>query len=368
MYYLKQKNYDEFTCIADKCPENCCSFWQIMVDDESLSKYEKMAEADDRIRNALDIQGKCFRQTDGGCNFLDPDGLCHLQRTYGETALCDTCRSYPRHVEEFENVREYTLTLSCPEAARMLLNDTSPMELVISEDDEDEEFEDFDYILYDKLTEAREKIKNFVQDRSIDILTRMKAMLVFAKELQEKLDDDDIFGMDDVQLMSGETSDSDPLKTEVFDSAFEFERLKHISSVLFRLEPLHDDWMDIAGGIWDKVFSDSAELEKVKALMERHAVPAEQILMFFVYTYFCGAVYDDWIYSKIAIAVYSTIWIFCMLYAGGGDCAAGSDQITGTFSHNETDSLIKAAWSYARETEHSDVNLDLLEGWFMDNM
>ena len=357
MYYLKQKHFDNFKCIAGDCPENCCSFWQIITDDESLARYEKMAEDDIRIKEALNVKEKCLRQTNGSCNFLEPDGYCYLQRTYGESALCDTCRIYPRHVEEFENVREYTLTLSCPEAARMLLTDTDPMDLEESEDDKEEEFEEFDYILYDKLVEARNKIKNIAQNRSIDICMRLDAVLAFGRGLQDMLDDDAVFGMDEVSIDLPEgCTDND---SETVESVFEFERLKYLSSVLFRLEPLHDDWADILDSLWDNVFSYEGEMEKVRAVIERNTVPAEQILMFFIYTYFCGAVYDGWIYSKAAMAVYSTIWTFCMLYSQ-------SEKDDGPA--NETDSLIKAAWSYARETEHSDINLDLLEEWFMDNM
>ena len=358
MYYLKQKNYDKFKCIAGDCPENCCSFWQIITDDESLARYEKMAEDDIRIKEALNVKEKCLRQTNGSCNFLEPDGYCYLQRTYGESALCDTCRIYPRHVEEFENIREYTLTLSCPEAARMLLTDFAPMDFDQSEDDQEEEFEDFDYILYDKLAEARNKIRSCVQDRNTDICKRLDAILAFGKELQGKLDDDDVFGMDDVGISPAK--EYHEIAPETFEPVLEYERLKYISSVMFRLEPLHDDWADILDSLWDNVFSYEGEMEKVRAVIERNTVPAEQILMFFIYTYFCGAVYDGWIYSKIAMAVYSTIWIFCMHYS-----QIGKDGVTEEY---ETDSLIKAAWSYARETEHSDINLDLLEEWFMDNM
>ena len=40
----------------------------------------------------------------------------------GEKSLCRTCRQYPRHMEEFENVREASLSLSCPEVAKLLLS------------------------------------------------------------------------------------------------------------------------------------------------------------------------------------------------------------------------------------------------------
>ena len=35
----------------------------------------------------------------------------------------------------------------------------------------------------------------------------------------------------------------------------------------------------------------------------------EQILVFFVYTYFCGGVYDDMIYTKAVLSVFSVLWI-----------------------------------------------------------
>ena len=75
--------------------------------------------------------------------------------------------------------------------------------------------------------------------------------------------------------------------------------------------------------------------------------------MFFVYTYFCGAVYDDMIYTKIALSVFSVVWIqeFFMALWAEKQGQIGMDE------------LIETAYSYAREVEHSDLNLDILEEW-----
>ena len=35
----------------------------------------------------------------------------------------------------------------------------------------------------------------------------------------------------------------------------------------------------------------------------------EQLMMFFVYTYFCGAVYDDMVCSKMEMALFSIRWV-----------------------------------------------------------
>ena len=71
--------------------------------------------------------------------------------------------------------------------------------------------------------------------------------------------------------------------------------------------------------------------------------------MLFLYTYFCGAVYDGWIRSKTMLSVCSVKWIFYTALAKGGS----------------KEDLIRAAYRYAREIEHSDVNLDKLEEFFM---
>ena len=75
--------------------------------------------------------------------------------------------------------------------------------------------------------------------------------------------------------------------------------------------------------------------------------------MFFVYTYFCGAVYDDMIDSKIALSVFSVVWIqefFMALWITRQGKVSSED-------------MIETAYSYAREVEHSDLNLDILEKW-----
>ncbi|MEI3218527.1 MAG: flagellin lysine-N-methylase [Lachnoclostridium sp.] len=63
-----------------------------------------------------------FRQdSEKRCAFLNDDNLCDLYTELGKDSLCKTCSPYPRHVEEFEGVREITLSVSCPEVAKILL-------------------------------------------------------------------------------------------------------------------------------------------------------------------------------------------------------------------------------------------------------
>ena len=145
MIYSYPDYYKKFRCIADKCPDTCCSDWQIVIDDESLEKYRNYAGEYRQTlhRNIQWEEGVFGHNRKGKCAFLRDDGLCDMYKHMGKDSLCTTCREYPRHTEEFENIREISLSLSCPEVARILMQKTEPVTFVCEEDDE-EEYEDDD--------------------------------------------------------------------------------------------------------------------------------------------------------------------------------------------------------------------------------
>ena len=49
MLYTYPNYYDKFKCVADKCIDTCCAGWQILIDDESMEKYNKEHTGDERI-------------------------------------------------------------------------------------------------------------------------------------------------------------------------------------------------------------------------------------------------------------------------------------------------------------------------------
>lgn len=105
--------YKEFSCIAGACPDTCCAGWQIVIDDKSLKKYKRVKGTfRNRLHNDIDWKEKVFRQYEKRCAFLNEDSLCDIYSEVGKRMLCDTCRKYPRHIEEFEGLREYSLSVS----------------------------------------------------------------------------------------------------------------------------------------------------------------------------------------------------------------------------------------------------------------
>ena len=189
MIYTYPDYYKKFSCIADKCPDRCCGKWQIVIDDDSFQRYQEY-DGDYRpeLHRKVNWKEGVFRHSRSGkCAFLRDDMLCDLYIHMGKESLCTTCREYPRHTEEFENVREVSLSLSCPEVARILMNITDKVTFVTEEDDEDEVFDDFDYFLYSNLEDIREAILNVIQDRSVDIRSRIERVIQIGASGSETL-------------------------------------------------------------------------------------------------------------------------------------------------------------------------------------
>ncbi|MBR6119600.1 MAG: flagellin lysine-N-methylase [Oscillospiraceae bacterium] len=146
MKHLAPSLFRAFSCAAGACPDSCCrAGWEIVPDEETLALYETLP-GPDGARTRAGIVPACrgghwppkapddsacrgghwppeapdeplLRQDENRvCVLLDPDGLCHVQRSFGHGALCRVCREYPRFHREFGNLTEHGLSLSCPTA------------------------------------------------------------------------------------------------------------------------------------------------------------------------------------------------------------------------------------------------------------
>ena len=363
MYYRKPHYYEKFFCTADQCPDTCCTGWQIVIDENSLEKYSNVSgDFGIRLLNSIDWREGIFEQYDKRCSFLNSENLCDIYKELGAEALCDTCRLYPRHIEEFENLREFSLSLSCPVAAKMILECQEPVKFLEEQDEQEEcedDFEDFDFLLFDCLLEVREKLFSIVQNRKIPVEKRMFCVLRTAKNLQDALYEGELFESDfisDMELYLQE-------EIKEFSGSF-YETVQVLRKDLLRLEVLREEWkanlkaaenLFQKGEIWymDKRERYKAEIKNTIG-QEQWDIYKEQLLMFFLYTYFCGAVYDDMIYSKGVLSVISVFWIEEITFWNW----ARDERII------EEKNILETAYRYAREIEHSDENLNLLEEIF----
>ncbi len=130
--------YNKFTCIADRCRQNCCIGWEIDIDEDTLKLYKNVSGSfGDKIRSGINMSDPpCFKLCEGDrCTFLNESGLCDIILNLGEDALCDICTDHPRFRNFFSDRTEIGLGLCCEEACRIILGQTEPMRLIISEDD-----------------------------------------------------------------------------------------------------------------------------------------------------------------------------------------------------------------------------------------
>lgn len=369
MHYKKPQYYDNFTCIADRCPDTCCAGWQIVIDDISLENYGKISGTfGERLQKSIDWKEGIFRQNQRRCAFLNQENLCDLYRELGADSLCDTCRMYPRHVEEYEDLREFSLSLSCPVAAEMILGCKEQVRFLEEEDDveeQEEEYEDFDIILFDWLEEAREVLLEVIQDRSLPVSARMLVLLNVSFLSQKALDQGILLEMD--LRAEVEKAVSESRKTSVQKQGEKvFQNKILLLKDLQKLEVLREEWTELLHRLEKNLYARGVEdyealreeflesVQETSSQKKQWEIYEEQLLVFFVYTYFCGAVYDDMIYTKAVLAVFSVLWIEELWM----------ERWLSKGKKLEFQDMVQVAYTYAREIEHSDENLNLLEEFF----
>ena len=114
--------------------------------------------------------------------------------------LCDTCRNYPRHIEEFEGLREISLSLSCPEAARILLSQKEKVHFVTIEKEAAEEtYDDFDYFLFTALMDTRDLLIKIIQNRNVPIRKRLWKVLAITHDFQLCLNKNELFKWEEIR-------------------------------------------------------------------------------------------------------------------------------------------------------------------------
>jgi lysine-N-methylase len=130
-----------FRCIGPACEDTCCQGWNVPIDRAAWERYQSLPQSPLRIlmdENIVRTQRSADAQVDTGavhelsyanirmnganqCPFLTEERLCRIQAEMGESQLSHACATYPRMVRSVDGVEEKALTLSCPEAVRLVL-------------------------------------------------------------------------------------------------------------------------------------------------------------------------------------------------------------------------------------------------------
>ena len=351
--------YRKFKCTADKCPDTCCAGWQIVIDEESLEKYHKFeGPFGNRLANSIDWREGVFKQYENKrCAFLDENNLCDIYTEAGPEMFCRTCKTYPRHFEEFENVREISLAMSCPEAAKLILEPKEPVTFItVDKKYKEEIYDEFNFFLYSKLVDAREIIIQILQDRTWPIRERMAMVFAFTHDLQSRIYRGDVAGMELVFERYTKKDAKARFKKHLLiyeglpKPAKEFR--KGMLQQFDKLEVLRESWPELLDWTLENV--DNPELEEAWKTSKDDTdleIITEHLMVYFIFTYFCGSVYDEEAHSKMKFSIIGTLMVL--------------ETAKTLWAENPTEgkraAILEAAKRYSREVEHSDENIELLE-------
>lgn len=383
MIYTVPHYYRNFKCTAAACTNTCCAGWTIMIDERAMFRYKSYKGSfGSRLRNSIDWKESSFHQYEGRCAFLNEENLCDIYGEAGQHMLCNTCRNYPRHVEEFEGRRELTLSLSCPEAAKLILGCKEPVRFLTQVTLKEEKYPEFDALLFAKLSVMRDVLISVLQERDVDIKVRMMAVLGLCHDVQTRMDKNHIYEIDkylarirsldiatycrkkvDV-LFSGENSVGEIHSGEPsFEEGRIFYTMRDILEHLSSLEVVQKEWPEYLSGKMQTLYGDGEEIyREYRRLFEKqyldaaegekfHSIWMEQLMVYAVSTYFCGAVYDGLVLSKAKLGLVMTLVIREL-------CLAFWVEHGGMLSFEDA---VEIAHRFSREMEHSDMNLNIVE-------
>ncbi len=133
MKTLELKSLKKFKCIGAECPQTCCENFVINVDDNTVSKWQKLENIDNPASKMISfLEKKVLSNVDNyflklkssnRCVMLDEKNLCRAHARYGHDDLPITCQEFPRLSlgNEFAIIKSGAL--SCPEICNLVLGD-----------------------------------------------------------------------------------------------------------------------------------------------------------------------------------------------------------------------------------------------------
>lgn len=325
--------YKNFACVADKCPDTCCAGWEIVIDSESLDKYNELKSPfGGKIRKLISVDDdgdSIFTPCNGKCPFMLESGLCEMYKEIGHENLCRTCRNFPRFINSFGARIETGISLSCPEAARLIFENPSPVTFEIEDTDGEIMPSDFDAELYFILLDARKKAIDILQQRKFSIEQRICAFLEFSQIVHEC-------------IKSRNYEEAKNIDIDVFLNAkhnFSQSKTKRALNKYFSdfgsLEFLNPDFFD--------------ELQKAEALDNKgFSAPDweyEHLMIYFIFRYFITAAFDGDLLTKAKFAAVSFIVI---------------NRLHAALNCTTTQQRTETAQKYSKEIEHSANNIDFL--------
>ena len=324
--------YDSFHCIGGKCPDNCCIGWELDIDDDTYEYYrsvqgpfgERLRENMSGAEKSSESESVSFRlQVDGRCPFLNSENLCDICLELGPDALCRICTDYPRYSFEWGDTIEKSLTLSCPEAGRLLFLNDIPVhfkEIPLNESGLDAYMTDEEY---GEMGTDEVRIP-FIEEYSEEDPAQIQKIALIRNEC--------------IRILQEE-------KRGIPDTRLE---------ILSGMEILNARWTTIMQALETFVSEKEAYQRALDSYLEskdyrKYEYTYEHLLVYYTFRYFPRAAYDYNLSEKARFAVFSTMVI--------RDLDALRYAERGTFTFADRIEIVK---DFSKQVEHSDYNIDYL--------
>lgn len=310
--------FDKFKCIADKCPDTCCIGWEVDIDPETAQKYTAInGKLGDKIKKHLvrDETGcDIFTLCEGNrCPFLNKCNLCEIQLGLSEEALSKTCTLFPRFYDDFGKIREMGLGFGCPEAARLLLEDNEPFSLEFY-DECVAEVEDIDEDFLGELIVLRAEIFTILEEDNLNFKKKIEKIFDISIDFQKRLDGEQFI---------------DETLHRSFDDCL---------TILENMEYIKEERKEFVKNLHSKKLS--------KNTLNLYRSDFEKLMKYYIFRYLLKACYDYDVLTKVKYGVFACIVI---------------SRIYDFVGFPDLETREKIMYSYSKEVEYSDINMDLLD-------
>ncbi len=358
--------YKKFHCIAGACPDTCCAGWEIPVDKSSELRY-RQARKSGNIHNkefARKLkkyikQGRILSE-DVTCPFLNGDGLCEMYIELGAEALCHTCARHPRHMEDYGNLHEMVLLLSCPEVARLILAENDGGFYVKHLPERQGNVDGIDQERLELLLKARELIWKWNVDEAMTVDESMMLSVAFAHDFQRRLAENDRTGMRkileryDRSEIAARFKNQWSLRNEARDHlSIRFLLMSDFMEEFSGLETICRDWAEMLEhcrtALYHSKNSRDSYADKHRFMADIRPViemDKRRVFEYFVYSFVLPALYDEDLLTKVKMAIL---------------CTMAVEELYLAAKHFDLEQRTKICHAIARQIENCDENRAQLE-------
>lgn len=299
---IKTNYYDQFSCIADKCSFTCCQEWAISVDEKTVNKWRGLkldeSQLGEQIQSKL-ILCDCLSKEDSGhiieldkdklCPFLNRKKLCRLVTELSEELLSETCMTYPRLINKFEDRTEYALDFGCPAVIDLVNEQVGAIQFLKEGNDKQ---------IRSVLYWIREMMFTLIQDKDYSLTERV--MMIFCSLLElleeEEIDEVTIKAYNNKEYLDGMVNEIRKMNFNPIDSLWEKNELFLDMIQVYREQELYTKQLEEIIGLAERLaeyYSDEILLKKSEKFEKEYEEYQELLEKYLVAEIFGSSLSED---------------------------------------------------------------------------